>query len=221
MTMTTTTTMGESDMAIVIENLGLLVALLLFALYGLLWRLKKNQMQRREGVNPDVIHKAQKAVQKYFGALEKILPIFLTLILLLHFSLLPYWNLTAPLFGKDSIINELAGLIVGLFGLTLCRIAQVTIGKSWRVGIDVDAKPGLVTNGIYKWIRNPTYSGLYLVCTGVFIAIPSFLLLYWLLAFFISMEFQVRCEEEYLESIYGDEYRDYLKTSKRYLPYLW
>lgn len=210
-----------NTMEIITQNLGLLVALILFALYGLLWRLKKVQMQRSEGVNPDVIFKAQKAVQKYFGVLEKILPILLTIILLLHFSLLPSWSITAPLFGKDSMYNEFAGLFVGLLGLMLCRVAQVTIGKSWRVGIDSDAKPGLVTNGVYKWIRNPTYTGLYLVCSGVYIALPSLLLMYWLLAFFISMEFQVRCEEEYLETMYGDEYRDYLKTSKRYIPCIW
>ena len=103
----------------------------------------------------------------------------------------------------------------------ICRIAQLTIGKSWRVGIDENAKPGLITHGVYKYMRNPTYTGLYLLCISIWIINPTFLYSYWILAFFIMMEFQVRCEEEYLESQYGIEYLDYCKQTKRYLPMIY
>jgi protein-S-isoprenylcysteine O-methyltransferase Ste14 len=115
----------------------------------------------------------------------------------------------------------LLGFMLGLLGLGLCRIAQVTIGKSWRVGIDEQTKPGLVTNGMYRYIRNPTYSGLYLLCIGVWLINPTILYSYWILLFFVMMEFQVRCEEEYLESIYGNEYLEYCKRTKRYIPMVW
>ncbi len=34
------------------------------------------------------------------------------------------------------------------------------------------------------------------------------------------MEFQVLCVEEYHEAQYGDEYRRYLVSTKRYVPFV-
>jgi protein-S-isoprenylcysteine O-methyltransferase Ste14 len=201
--------------------LGVLAAAALFSLYSLLWRIKKNEVRRMAGVDPDVIYKARRPIQKYFGAMGRAMPVILVAMLALHAVAPPSFSVTAPLFGHSSWVNEAAGFLAGILGLALCRAAQVAIGESWRVGIDEGAKPGLITSGLYRRIRNPTYSGLYLLCAGAFVALPTWLLLYWMLAFFLMMEFQVRCEEEYLESAYGDEYRAYLKTSKRYIPYLW
>lgn len=56
---------------------------------------------------------------------------------------------------------------------------------------------------------------------GVWIMNPTFLFGYWALVFFLMMEFQVRCEEEQLESQYGSEYVRYSQKSKRYLPKLY
>ena len=42
-----------------------------------------------------------------------------------------------------------------------------------------------------------------------------------ILAFFIMMEFQVRCEEEYLEAQYGDEYAEYFARTKQYVPFIY
>jgi protein-S-isoprenylcysteine O-methyltransferase Ste14 len=39
--------------------------------------------------------------------------------------------------------------------------------------------------------------------------------------FYISIEFQVRMEEEHLIEAHGQAYIDYLKTTKRYFPYLY
>jgi protein-S-isoprenylcysteine O-methyltransferase Ste14 len=201
--------------------LGVLAAAALFSLYSLLWRIKKSELRRIAGVDPDVMYKARKPIQKYFGAMGRAMPVILVAMLALHAVAQRSLAVTAPLFGLASWVNELAGFLVGILGLALCRAAQVAIGKSWRVGIDEGSKPGLITSGLYRRMRNPTYSGLYLLCLGAFVALPTWLLLYWMLAFFIMMEFQVRCEEEYLESMYGDQYRAYVKTSKRYIPYLW
>lgn len=49
----------------------------------------------------------------------------------------------------DNQQTRLLGFVIGISGLLICRIAQVTIVKSLRVGIDEKAKPGLITNGIF------------------------------------------------------------------------
>ena len=199
-----------------IQN-GILTAIL-FLGYTMLWYLKRRELLKSEGVDANVIYKAKRPIQKYFGILEKVMTSSIVLIIIVHVFFKDVVSVTKYIGFLDTQTIKITGFILGILGLIICRIAQVTIGKSWRVGIDENAKPGLITNGIYAYIRNPTYTGLYLLCAGVWLINPTFLYSYWILAFFIMMEFQVRCEEEYLELQYGKEYLDYCQKTKRYIP---
>ena len=196
------------------------LTILLFAGYVILWYMKRRELLKTEGVDANVIFKAEKPVQKYFSFLEKSMTASIVLIIAAHIFFYGYTVVTSPMIIVNYYMKDFIGFLTGLVGLSLCRIAQVTIGKSWRVGIDESAKPGLVTDGIYSYIRNPTYTGLYMLCAGVWIIIPTPLFSFWFLAFFIMMEFQVRCEEEYLVQQYGEVYVRYFDSSKRYLPFI-
>lgn len=192
-----------------------------FLFYVLLWFIKKQELLKLTGVDANVILKATRPIQRYFGVMERLMTVSIILIIAVHYLVPDDIFLTNRLFGAGIYINKIIGFVLSILGLAICRIAQVTIGKSWRVGIDEDAKPGLVTKGIYSVIRNPTYTGLFTLCTGVFIILPTVLISYWIMAFFIMMEFQVRGEEEYLEKQYGDVYIQYLKSTRRYIPYIY
>jgi len=196
---------------------GIFTAILFFG-YLALWKIKRRELLKLEGVDVNVIYKAQRPIQKYFGMLEKIMTILIVLIIIIHVFFKDCYTLTDYIKTLDNLKIKALGLFTGMIGLAICRIAQVTIGKSWRVGIDEQARPGLITNGIYKYIRNPTYSGLYLLVIGVWLINPTILYSYWILIFFLMMEFQVRCEEEYLETQYGNDYSVYCKKTKRYIP---
>jgi len=39
--------------------------------------------------------------------------------------------------------------------------------------------------------------------------------------FYLFLEIQVRCEEDYLFSLHGEQYSDYKKRTKRYLPLIY
>jgi protein-S-isoprenylcysteine O-methyltransferase Ste14 len=194
--------------------------ILLFLGYIILWYIKKKELLKSEGIEANVIFKAEKPIQKYFSFLEKVMTVSIVLIIVLHIFFYGDAVITSPLLNINYFLPDFSGLLIGLFGLALCRVAQVTIGKSWRVGIDESVKPGLVTKGIYNYIRNPTYTGLYILSIGVWMINPTALILLWVISFIIMMEFQVRCEEEYLERQYGAHYLEYFNQTKRYIPFL-
>jgi len=198
-----------------------IITTILFLGYLILWEIKRKELMKSTGIDANFIVKAVKPIQKYFGNLENVMTIAVIIIIVAHTLLNPDTLILKRVSAINSTIYKMIGFAIGILGLTICRIAQTTIGNSWRVGIDENAKPGLAKNGIYRTIRNPTYSGLFTLCVGVLIINPTVLFLYWVLTFFIIMEFQVRCEEEYLEQIYGDEYIEYFKTTKRYVPYIY
>jgi protein-S-isoprenylcysteine O-methyltransferase Ste14 len=121
----------------------------------------------------------------------------------------------------DNDTVNLLGFVLGLGGLILCWMAQQQMGNSWRVGIDRQNKTDLVTAGVFKKIRNPTYSGIFLICAGSFIIFPTISFMIWVIAFWIAIEFQVRIEEEFLAETHGEQYTRYHQTTKRYIPFFY
>ena len=74
----------------------------------------------------------------------------------------------------------------------------------------------LMTDGPYKWSRNPMLSGTYLYYIGMLIALWN----WWALLVFVIiaavMMLQVRSEEKRLEADFGQEYMDYKNTTGRF-----
>ena len=76
----------------------------------------------------------------------------------------------------------------------------------------------LVTEGLYRYTRNPMYVGLLVILTGFAIllgGVTPFLLLplfYWLIT-----SYQIKPEERVLEQKFGQQYLDYKKRVKRWL----
>lgn len=105
-------------------------------------------------------------------------------------------------------------------GLALVFAAQLNMARSWRIGIDEDARPGLVTHGFYRWIRNPIYSFAMLAFLGYALLLPTWLSLVLLVATAIGIRDQVLREEAYLERAYGDAFRDYARRVGRFVPWV-
>ncbi len=87
--------------------------------------------------------------------------------------------------------------------------------------LDDEIKNGnLVTTGVYAWVRNPIYSAILAVCTGVlllagnaffFALVPG----YWL---FLTVLMK-RTEEKWLRARYGAAYEDYCRCVNRVVPW--
>ena len=77
----------------------------------------------------------------------------------------------------------------------------------------------LVTYGIFRWVRNPLYVGNFLIWMGfVIISGVLWFLPLAILIFAVEYTFIVAYEEGVLESIFGQEYLDYKKTTPRWIP---
>lgn len=78
----------------------------------------------------------------------------------------------------------------------------------------------LVTHGIYRWVRHPLYGvGSLLYITFGLMSDNWFIILLAVLAF-IAMAIRTPKEEANLIEKFGDEYREYMKRTGRFLPKL-
>jgi protein-S-isoprenylcysteine O-methyltransferase Ste14 len=115
----------------------------------------------------------------------------------------------------DRLMAFGAVIAVGGFALSLAGYAAL---RRW--GTDVGpAQPVrvLVTDGVFKWTRNPIYLGIWIALSGVALAFA----VDWLLILIIPVSMivnlaAVRPEEAYLEQKFGGVYRNYKRRVPRY-----
>jgi protein-S-isoprenylcysteine O-methyltransferase Ste14 len=90
-----------------------------------------------------------------------------------------------------------------------------------RVGTAVrpfEPSTTLVTTGFYRFTRNPMYLGLTLVLLGVGVMHGSVGALLPVPAFMALIEWRfIRGEEQFLDGIFGSQYRDYRSRVRRWL----
>lgn len=76
----------------------------------------------------------------------------------------------------------------------------------------------LVTSGIYQYSRNPGYLGLALIQLGMaFLLDNMWIVLTDSLAVIVTTLFVIRLEERKLTNAFGDQYRSYLKSVRRWI----
>lgn len=107
--------------------------------------------------------------------------------------------------------------IVSLAGAAIVIVAQVQMGRAWRVGVREGDAPLFVSHGLFRYSRNPIFVGMMLV--GLSAAIVSDTWWSWsaLVLFVLSCIVQVRIEEAHLEASFGDAYRTFRRQVPRWL----
>jgi protein-S-isoprenylcysteine O-methyltransferase Ste14 len=118
----------------------------------------------------------------------------------------------------DSPALAVAGASVALVAGAAMALAQADLGASWRIGIDDDARPGLVTSGLYRFSRNPIFTFMLVAIFGLALIMPTLLSLLLFKAAVWIVIVQVSNEEDYLARAYGHAYAAYASRVGRFFP---
>ncbi|MCW5890450.1 MAG: isoprenylcysteine carboxylmethyltransferase family protein [bacterium] len=112
-----------------------------------------------------------------------------------------------------------AGLALVAVGTAGTLWAQLAMGTSWRIGVDPSERTALVTDGPFRWVRNPIFTAMLIGLAGLLLLVPGPLAT---LAFAITLagvELQVRtAEEPYLVRTHGAAYLRWAARTGRFLP---
>jgi protein-S-isoprenylcysteine O-methyltransferase Ste14 len=114
---------------------------------------------------------------------------------------------------------QIGAAVVFALGFLLVITSQLQMGDSWRINVDAEAKAPLVTHGIFRFVRNPIFSGVIIVWTGLALAVANLLSLAAVVLVVLGFEVQIRkAEEPYLERLHGEPYRAYAAKAGRFFP---
>jgi protein-S-isoprenylcysteine O-methyltransferase Ste14 len=124
----------------------------------------------------------------------------------------PFVSMTDDWIGWVGLALTLVGAIVSL-------VAQAAMGESWRIGVDPGERTELVTDGLFRWSRNPFFGAVYVFALGLFLMVPNPVSVVAGLCLFIGFEIQVRVvEEPNLRAVFGEEYEGYGRRVGRFAP---
>ena len=120
-----------------------------------------------------------------------------------------------------SFVTPIAVRIVGInvtfFGVIFFLLAITTMRRNWRAGIDKTQKTDIVSNGIYRYSRNPAFVGFDLLYIGTSMVFPNIPMLLCSLLAVTLLHLQILEEEKFLLVVFGEKYSEYKKKAARYL----
>lgn len=198
-------------------NIINIFSLILFILFLFSYIFKLIILKKKSGIKALVLAKGNKGKSINFAESLVRISTFLWGIIWLAESLVSNWvtGLLPNLF-KNEFLNYL-GLFTVVVGLSYFVLSMLFMKTSWRVGIDKNTKTKLITNGLYKYSRNPAFVGFDFMFIGLFLTFPNIVTLFISLLNIISIHLLILQEEKHLEAVFKEDYLIYKRKAPRYL----
>ena len=190
------------------------IATLLYLL--LVFVLRSVILWKQTGVNPFVFGNTEKA-HDYIGQVYKVMVLGTWVSIGIYSFYSAWYPYLMPIDYLEFEWLKTSGLVLLIISFLWTSISQYQMSKSWRIGIDYEEKTELISHGLFRYSRNPIFLGVLISYLGTFLIIPNILSFSILLVTFVTIQTQVRLEEEYLENIQGDAYRNYKVKVRRWL----
>lgn len=143
------------------------------------------------------------------GILGAYVALFLTQFV---YAIDPFWGIF-PVWAR--LLGDL-GMVLGI----VLRMWAISFLGRYFTGI-VTLQPGqkVVRDGPYRWVRHPSYTGALLTTFSYPFAAGGLLTLVVAIAVMpLAFAYRIRVEERMLAEGLGDEYRAYMRETRRLIP---
>jgi protein-S-isoprenylcysteine O-methyltransferase Ste14 len=134
------------------------------------------------------------------------------------------WLFTGWLsFGQLALPDgiRIAGFVIGAYAMWWFYRIHRTLGDNWSPVLEIRKEHTLITSGPYRKVRHPMYSDMMLWLVSFALVTAN-----WFYALVIStglaILFSVRIpdEEKLMTERFGEQYREYMRQTKRLIPFI-
>jgi|SRR5882762_1368508 len=113
------------------------------------------------------------------------------------------------------------GISLMFLGIIVRQWAIAVLGRFFSLTVRVAEDHRVVDKGPYRLVRHPSYTGVLITFIGLGLAVQSWGALLVLLGVFsLSFGYRMRVEERTLLSELGEDYAQYMRRTKRLIPFL-
>jgi protein-S-isoprenylcysteine O-methyltransferase Ste14 len=151
----------------------------------------------------------QRAIHLTFVAIAFIITFF-------QFKNVFLWNELIPY--VPSV--EFVGVIILVLSLLFAIWARLVLGRNWSGAIQKVEGQRLISNGPYKYIRNPIYTGIVCGFFGTFITFGTTASLLGFIIILIAYIAKINREQKFLIEEFGEEYKKYITKSWALIPFV-
>ena len=145
----------------------------------------------------------------------KIYPLAWLLIALLSMFALHHW---LPLVILIPAPWHQSGVVLIIPSILILLHSGLSFIKAKTAMLPFSEATALVTDGLYRFTRNPMYLGMVLFLLGVAILLGSLGALAPVIAYIWIIDRQfIRNEELFLQEIFGEEYLAYMRRVRRWI----
>jgi len=116
----------------------------------------------------------------------------------------------------------LAALILFVAGVIIRVYSIVYLGKFFTTNVAITVDHKLIDTGPYKLIRHPAYTGAMMTFFGFglfFCNAAS--LLFMIVPVYAAFLWRIHVEEQALLGAFGEKYKEYMKRTKRLVPWVY
>jgi protein-S-isoprenylcysteine O-methyltransferase len=115
-----------------------------------------------------------------------------------------------------------AGVVMFVAGLILRWWAIITLGRFFTVDVTIEKDHEVVERGPFRMVRHPSYTGVLLAFVGFALSLCNWAaLLVILLPIGAAFIHRMNVEEDALLSALGPRYANYMKRTKRLVPFVY
>ena len=135
----------------------------------------------------------------------------------LFYALAPSWLSLSNIPFPDWIRAIMVG--IAALGLSFVSWALRSLGRNWAPSLSGIRKDTfLVTGGPYGIVRHPIYFGAVMFLGSLSILSANLLIILPTIVLIILLYAQLPDEESMLLERFGDDYREYMKRTPRFIP---
>ena len=127
---------------------------------------------------------------------------------------------TFPIFPNERL--AITGIAIIIIGIIIRLIAIKQLGRFFTVDVTIRKDHQLMQSGFYKYLRHPSYTGSLLSFFGFGLSLNNWLSFFVVfLPVLFAFIHRINIEEKVLTEQFGKQYLDYIRKTKRLIPFVY